>query len=192
MYGEDIDLSFRLHQSGYLNYYLGSVTIIHFKGESTNKQTPAHIQNFYGAMTLFVKKHYKGLLRLMMRVGIRFSKTMAYLSMMISSRLSKTLPEEKRRIFFFGSEAEMEQINDLVKKSATEAIMIGQSSEVPPLAIPEGINTFILHQGVLSFDQIIQLTNDLPAGAERLIRAEGSSSLVGSGRKNERGIVIQV
>lgn len=191
MYGEDIDLSFRLHKSGYLNYYLGSVTIIHFKGESTNKQTPAHIHNFYGAMTLFVKKHYKGSLSFMMKTGILFSKTMAYLSMVISSRISKAVPPQKRRIFFIGSEVEMEQTYELVKKSGTDALMIDRSAEMPPQAIPEGINTFILHHGVLSFKQIIQLTNELPSGTERLIRAEGSNSLVGSGRKNERGIVIQ-
>ena len=37
MYGEDIDLSYRLTQAGYLNYYFSETSIIHYKGESTKK-----------------------------------------------------------------------------------------------------------------------------------------------------------
>lgn len=60
MYGEDIDLSYRILQAGYKNYYLADAPIIHFKGESTDKNNIAHIKNFYGAMHIFVKKHYTG------------------------------------------------------------------------------------------------------------------------------------
>ena len=59
MYGEDIDLSYRLAQSGYINYYLGEITITHQKGGST-KYNSEYIKNFYGAMNIFVKKHYAG------------------------------------------------------------------------------------------------------------------------------------
>lgn len=56
MYGEDIDLSYRISQAGYTNYYYGGATLLHYKGESTQKN-PAHYQNFYGAMKLFYQKH---------------------------------------------------------------------------------------------------------------------------------------
>jgi GT2 family glycosyltransferase len=56
MYGEDIDLSYRISQAGYTNYYFGGVTLLHYKGESTLKNA-AHYQNFYGAMKLFYQKH---------------------------------------------------------------------------------------------------------------------------------------
>lgn len=58
MYGEDVDLSYRIQQAGYVNYYLGKITIIHFKGSST-RHDAERIKNFYGAMRLFVKKHYE-------------------------------------------------------------------------------------------------------------------------------------
>ncbi len=58
MYGEDIDLSYRLEQSGYSNYYFGSVSVLHFKGESTVRDKK-HSQRFYGAMRIFYKKHFK-------------------------------------------------------------------------------------------------------------------------------------
>jgi len=57
MYGEDIDLSYTTLQQGYQNYYLGSLKAIHFKGESTIKDT-AYKERFYGAMSLFYDKHY--------------------------------------------------------------------------------------------------------------------------------------
>lgn len=56
MYGEDIDLSYRISQAGYTNYYFGGATLLHYKGESTLKN-PAHYKNFYGAMKLFYRKH---------------------------------------------------------------------------------------------------------------------------------------
>jgi len=58
MYGEDIDLSYRIKQIGYKNYYLASSSIIHFKGESTKKDI-AYTKLFYKAMRIFVKKHYE-------------------------------------------------------------------------------------------------------------------------------------
>lgn len=60
MYGEDIDLSYRIQKSGYKNYYFAGSTIIHFKGESTKKGSLNYIRMFYNAMSIFVKKHYSG------------------------------------------------------------------------------------------------------------------------------------
>ncbi|WP_165958135.1 glycosyltransferase family 2 protein [Segetibacter sp. 3557_3] len=60
MYGEDIDLSYRIQQAGYRNYYFADTTIIHFKGESTKKGTLNYVHIFYNAMSIFVKKHYGG------------------------------------------------------------------------------------------------------------------------------------
>lgn len=59
MYGEDIDLSYRIQQSGYKSYYLGEVTILHRKGGST-AYNYKYVKTFYDAMWLFVKKHYAG------------------------------------------------------------------------------------------------------------------------------------
>ncbi|MDR0798200.1 MAG: glycosyltransferase family 2 protein [Dysgonamonadaceae bacterium] len=56
MYGEDIDLSYRIKQSGYKNYYVPE-TIIHYKGESTQKDFK-YVKHFYQAMLIFYDKHY--------------------------------------------------------------------------------------------------------------------------------------
>jgi len=60
MYGEDIDLSYRIRKAGYKNYYLHSTPVIHFKGESTKKGSINYIRMFYKAMSIFVHKNYGG------------------------------------------------------------------------------------------------------------------------------------
>ena len=59
MYGEDVDLSYRIQQLGFHNYYLAESPIIHFKGESTQRDR-RYVKMFYIAMSIFVKKHYRG------------------------------------------------------------------------------------------------------------------------------------
>lgn len=60
MYGEDVDLSYRIQKAGYTNYYFAGSHIIHFKGESTRKGTMNYVRMFYNAMSIFVSKHYGG------------------------------------------------------------------------------------------------------------------------------------
>ena len=62
MYGEDIDLSYRMNLEGYKNYYFPE-TIIHYKGESTKKDV-LYVKIFYQAMIIFFKKHYPNYSRL--------------------------------------------------------------------------------------------------------------------------------
>jgi hypothetical protein len=57
MYGEDIDLSYRMVLGGYKNYYLPE-RILHYKGESTKHGDKKYIKAFYGAMLIFYKKYY--------------------------------------------------------------------------------------------------------------------------------------
>lgn len=57
MYGEDIDLSYRLILGGYHNWYLPT-PIIHYKGESTTKGTYRYVHTFYEAMLIFFQKHF--------------------------------------------------------------------------------------------------------------------------------------
>ncbi|MCE5348097.1 MAG: glycosyltransferase family 2 protein [Bacteroidales bacterium] len=56
IYGEDIDLSYRLLQAGYNNYYFPGTQIIHFKGKSTARNNFNDIMHFYNAMRIYVRK----------------------------------------------------------------------------------------------------------------------------------------
>lgn len=87
MYGEDIDLSYRIQQAGFKNYYFPDTTIIHFKGESTKKGSLNYVRMFYNAMSVFAKKHYggsrAGLFNLFIQVGIGLRAGMSALSRFI-------------------------------------------------------------------------------------------------------------
>lgn len=71
MYGEDIDLSYRLLKAGYHNYYLPR-SIIHYKGESTQKTSFRYVRNFYNAMLIFYDKHFREQrwMSMLVRMGI--------------------------------------------------------------------------------------------------------------------------
>lgn len=58
MYGEDIDLSYRIIKGGFKNYFFSDTTIIHYKGESTKKSSVNYVFVFYKAMVIFAKKHF--------------------------------------------------------------------------------------------------------------------------------------
>jgi GT2 family glycosyltransferase len=60
MYGEDIDLSFRISLACYKNYFYPETTIIHYKGESTKKGSLNYVLVFYQAMIIFAQKHFSG------------------------------------------------------------------------------------------------------------------------------------
>lgn len=71
MYGEDIDLSYRLLLTGQQNFYIPT-PIFHYKGESTQKNSYRYVHNFYKAMLIFLRKHY-GHLGLLYALPIKFA-----------------------------------------------------------------------------------------------------------------------
>lgn len=74
MYGEDIDLSYKILKAGYQNVYYGQTTTLHYKGESTFRDK-AYTARFYGAMQIFYNKHFKSnpLINGMVWIGIKWS-----------------------------------------------------------------------------------------------------------------------
>lgn len=84
MYGEDIDLSYRLLKGGWQNWYL-PFDIIHYKGESTQKSTFRYVHTFYQAMLIFFRKHYGHLsifFSLPIQLAVYFRALMALMQMM--------------------------------------------------------------------------------------------------------------
>jgi|WetSurMetagenome_2_1015567.scaffolds.fasta_scaffold33162_1 O-antigen biosynthesis protein len=82
MYGEDLDLCFRIKKNGYKIFYFPEVKTVHLKGESTRKSGLAYVNNFYGAMSIFVKKNLSGssfLLALILRLGVFYLSFFSYL-----------------------------------------------------------------------------------------------------------------
>jgi GT2 family glycosyltransferase len=73
MYGEDIDLSYKVLNKGYQNYYFSETEVVHYKGESTRKDVK-YLRYFHGAMKIFYRKHFKlnRLYDFVMSFGIEF------------------------------------------------------------------------------------------------------------------------
>jgi len=92
MYGEDIDLSYRIMKHGYTNWYIPE-KILHYKGESTQKSSFRYVHVFYDAMLIFFRKHY-GHVAFWIDLPIKFAiyfKAACALLKMVFSRIHKGL-----------------------------------------------------------------------------------------------------
>ncbi len=81
MYGEDLDLCYRVQKAGHKVFYVHSTQVIHYKGESTKRSNLDETKLFYDAMHLFVKKHLSSfpLVEIILRSAIGFRKVFAFL-----------------------------------------------------------------------------------------------------------------
>jgi len=102
MYGEDIDLSYRILKAGYQNYYYPDTRIIHYKGESTKKGSINYVVLFYNAMIIFARKHFTSrrvrMLSFLIHMAIYFRAFLA----IISSFLTRALLPITDAIFIYG------------------------------------------------------------------------------------------
>ncbi|MDR0972018.1 MAG: glycosyltransferase family 2 protein [Bacteroidales bacterium] len=92
MYGEDIDLSYRITQSGYKNYYFPKARIIHYKGESTKKTSLNYVYTFYNAMAIFASKHLSQkqtkIFSLFIKIAIWLKASFSFLSRIFRNLLT--------------------------------------------------------------------------------------------------------
>lgn len=128
MYGEDIDLSYRVLKGGYHNYYL-PVDILHYKGESTQKSSFRYVHVFYEAMLIFFRKHYSGmtfLLSLPIKTAI-YAKALMALVGMLSDRMRKSLgffapsAEGVQHYVFVGSLEMQDACRDIARRLGLDA-----------------------------------------------------------------------
>lgn len=128
MYGEDIDLSYRVLKGGYHNYYL-PVDILHYKGESTQKSSFRYVHVFYEAMLIFFRKHYSGmtfLLSLPIKTAI-YAKALMALVGMLSERMRKSLgffapsAEGAQHYVFVGSLDMQDACRDIARRLGLDA-----------------------------------------------------------------------
>ena len=82
MYGEDLDLCYRVQKAGYKVYYVPTTEIIHYKGESTKRSSLDETVLFYDAMKIFVRKHFSNffLVEIILRPAIFIRKLLAFIN----------------------------------------------------------------------------------------------------------------
>ncbi len=187
MYAEDIDLSYRIQQAGYTNYYFSNSTIIHFKGESKLKETLQYIHVFYGAMILFVKKHYQKIPRslyvLMIRIVIAIKTVYAGIKKTFNKAGSVKEKKNKAEGAFVLSDAETFRLiepglqQNFNQPERVENINAGASK----------FTTLILCEPTLSFKEIIMLMQQYQQQFDFFIHAGSTRSVAGSNDKGTSG-----
>ena len=191
MYAEDIDLSYRIMQAGYKNYYLADAMIIHFKGESTRKDAK-YVKQFYKAMRQFVEKHYKDgagkFSSLLLNGAISFRTAIAIMGGS-NNKQETMLPKD------VAVQGDKNTVDGLVKWLQDNSIRIRSASssfKFDGNAHLEGGNgVCILAEGrTCSFAEIIKAIQLLSPSQKGIIHASGSDSIVGSFDKDGQGISI--
>ena len=91
MYGEDIDMSYRIKLAGYKNVYFPKTTIIHYKGESTKKGSINYLKVFYNAMIIFARKHFSkknaSIFSFLINLAIYFRASIAIFNLAIKNTI---------------------------------------------------------------------------------------------------------
>lgn len=110
MYGEDIDLSYKILKAGYNNYYLSDTKIIHYKGESTKKGSINYVFVFYRAMIIFAKKHFSPqnakIYSVLINLAIYFRALTAIISRIAKSLFLPLLDFLLLSVLFYFTQAE--------------------------------------------------------------------------------------
>lgn len=141
MYGEDIDLSYRILKAGFKNWYL-PYSILHYKGESTHKSSFQYVHVFYDAMLIFLRKHYGHLsffLSIPIKLAIYGKAFTALIGMMYEgARKSLGFFHSASRMFpeflFLGEEPSLEQC----KRIARQKGLVGRYIVCNASTHPEG------------------------------------------------------
>ncbi len=206
MYGEDVDLSYRILKAGLKNIYFPGTTILHFKGESTQKFSASYNQHFYGAMKLFVKKHFaekKGLV-FFTGLAITAGKMLASFKSLFAKKENDPSKERPLNTAIAAGQQKFDEMLQLVKyaspamavagriaiQSTDNGTALGRITEVKNIIDKNKIEQLILCEGEQSFKTIIQQAEAIPTKTQMLFHAQGSRSMVGSSDKNRKGKFI--
>jgi len=199
MYGEDIDLSYRTIKAGLQNYYLGEVTIIHFKGESTQKKDDTYINHFYGAMKLFIDKHYNinTIKHTAMTIAIKMGKNIAKLKTTSSINTRSSLSPTFLNTLFVGEEKQYEKVKNLLKNTPYYPFHFFNSlhnieiDKIKESVKENNIQTIIFGESTsLANSEIIKDTALLSKRCNFLFYQNDADSIISSHNKNERGVFI--
>lgn len=139
MYGEDVDLSYRLLKAGYENWYVPT-KIVHYKGESTHSSSFRYVHVFYDAMLIFMRKHYGHFsifVSLPLQMAIYFKALLALISMQIHSvrkLLGFVRPHNHLTTLyvFIGKKEHFEDFNRLTKRHGVDAVCVEGSITTLP------------------------------------------------------------
>ncbi|TXK50482.1 glycosyltransferase family 2 protein [Pontibacter qinzhouensis] len=207
MYGEDVDLSYRILLGGYKNYYFPYTTIIHYKGESTHKGSLNYVLVFYKAMAIFYQKHFSGsnavvfskLILIAIYVRAALSVLAVSVKKLFGFRLSKKDTSHKlpasRMVLVAGQEQEYKRAHAILQLAGLTQLQINRIC--PSQLHPEQLQKALEHRKAceiifcgkdMAFADIISTMEQLRGtGIACSILPPQADFIVGSYSKVDRG-----
>lgn len=184
MFGEDIDLSYRIQCYGRKNQYLGNLTIVHFKGESSLKDV-TYLKNFYGALKIFYIKHFRNnaLGRVLLQGIVQTAIRLRSLEAGNKGVPEKPLPDLETSAVYLGDREE-------VYSALMERLGAGLKGVVSNLNEVTGTpaKRIFLDSTSFSFAQIIQAIELLPVSISKRVVSRNGDFYLGSDSSTNRGI----
>ena len=183
MYGEDIDLSYKITQAGYKNHYMGTTTVLHYKGESTRKDD-IYFERFYGAMRIFYTKHFNK--NLLLESSVSAGVALAKKAKKLSPEKTPKVPSQFERNYFFTENIEL--LENLSEKTATVFQMVSKNVH-PTISIEKSFMVF--DSEYISYKEIFELMKHHSGkGNVFRIRPAGCQFIIGSDQSDEKGGVV--
>lgn len=181
MYGEDIDLSYKFRKAGYDNYYLGSETVLHFKGESTVKNK-TYRNRFYGAMMIFYQKHFqKNKLTL---AGVKLGLQLAKASHRFRKSTAPT-PCPPAVVYWLGQDDNARQ--KFAKKTTTEVQRL-QVKILPKSSVHPSL--YIIDMSKFSYGQALNMMETYSSPKHQFrFKPKGFDFVIGSDSSTGKGSV---
>jgi GT2 family glycosyltransferase len=200
MFGEDIDLSYRILKKGYKNYYYGKTSCIHYKGESTPKDL-AYLKNFSEAMQLFYNKHFSHNILYWFFIKIGMSMWF-WLQVLIHKKTTKNKEETSpKNILYIGNDSTFFNALKATFESAEIAIFpvctsrviskFDDLAHIQALIKKHKTALIIFDNTELSFDRTIFFMDNCE-GINFKIRPKGTNYLIGSNSSVSLGKVIAI
>jgi GT2 family glycosyltransferase len=193
MYGEDVDLSYRIQKANFKNYYFPETEILHFKGESTKKGNLNYVKMFYNAMSIFVNKHYKGsiagLYKFFIHAGIWLVAFFSAIKKFIAGLFHVSKKNYPQITAIVSMEEEYQKVTSLLKRIQPAVEIWGRISidELGIRTVPYPFNELIICPGNITYKEMIQLVQQLPKNLSIKIHATESNSIIGSSSKDKPG-----
>ena len=199
MYGEDIDLSYRVLKGGYKNYFL-PVRMLHYKGESTVKNSYRYVYTFYEAMRLFFRKHYSHysfIISLPINLAIWMRSFMAYAGNRLRYRKRPRQALQPMNALVVGDAVMLDEVRSLFDKCHPEGNRLfveGAECVLPEghLSVGEELKDFdvvVYDTEHYSYSTILRLLENTPKNSLRIATYSAKTKvLITDGKIYRNGI----
>ena len=193
MYGEDIDLSYRILQGGFHNYFL-PVRMLHYKGESTVKNSYRYVYTFYQAMRLFFRKHYSHyswVISLPINLAIWASSFMTYVANRLRYRKKRRGTSLSLNALVIGQHPMLAEVRELLEKHHPEGnhrFVEASGAVASDGHLVAGVDltaydTVVYDVGCYSYGDILRLLEQTPGNVLRLGTYSTSTKVLITDRK---------